>query len=96
MSFFRERDISDIDQSHALQSLVAMETLKRSQISEETITSLICCPVRNERSANVIGKSLMDGSGHDTVSEALKLLLSHTVGLPHGTCVYTVINAWHT
>ncbi|KAI4832225.1 hypothetical protein KUCAC02_015199 [Chaenocephalus aceratus] len=50
----RERDISDIDQSHALQSLVAMETLKRSQISEETITSLICCPVRNERSANVI------------------------------------------
>ncbi|KAK5899506.1 hypothetical protein CesoFtcFv8_008982 [Champsocephalus esox] len=50
----RERDISDIDQSHALQSMVAMETLKRSQISEETITSLVCCPVRNERSANVI------------------------------------------
>ncbi|KAF3852162.1 hypothetical protein F7725_005517 [Dissostichus mawsoni] len=25
-----------------------------SQISEETITSLICCPVRNERSTNVI------------------------------------------
>ncbi|KAK1886671.1 cGMP-specific 3'5'-cyclic phosphodiesterase, partial [Dissostichus eleginoides] len=50
----RERDISDIDQSHALQTLVAMETLKMSQISEETITSLICCPVRNERSTNVI------------------------------------------
>ncbi|XP_034067637.1 cGMP-specific 3',5'-cyclic phosphodiesterase-like [Gymnodraco acuticeps] len=50
----RERDVSNIDQSHALKTLVAMETLKTSQISEETITSLICCPVRNERSTNVI------------------------------------------
>ncbi|XP_063738862.1 cGMP-specific 3',5'-cyclic phosphodiesterase-like isoform X2 [Eleginops maclovinus] len=50
----REHDISDIDQSYALQTLVAMETLKMSQISEETITSLVCCPVRNERSENVI------------------------------------------
>ncbi|XP_059184522.1 cGMP-specific 3',5'-cyclic phosphodiesterase [Centropristis striata] len=50
----RERDISDIDPSHALRTLVAMKTLNMSESSEESIRSLICCPVRNERSENVI------------------------------------------
>lgn len=66
MPFFRERDISDIDPSHALQTLVAMETLNMSKNSEESMKSLICCPVRNERSENVIGKSLFNRNGHDT------------------------------
>uniref|UniRef100_A0A3Q3KYR4 Phosphodiesterase n=1 Tax=Mastacembelus armatus TaxID=205130 RepID=A0A3Q3KYR4_9TELE len=50
----RERDISDIDPSYALQTLATMETLNMSESTEESIKSLICCPVRNERSENVI------------------------------------------
>ncbi|XP_070684470.1 cGMP-specific 3',5'-cyclic phosphodiesterase [Pempheris klunzingeri] len=50
----RERDISDIDPSHALRTLVTMETLNMSESSEESMKSLICCPVRNERSEDVI------------------------------------------
>ncbi|XP_040892453.1 cGMP-specific 3',5'-cyclic phosphodiesterase [Toxotes jaculatrix] len=50
----RERDISDIDPSYALRTLVTMETLNVSESSEGSIKSLICCPVRNERSENVI------------------------------------------
>ncbi|XP_071360105.1 cGMP-specific 3',5'-cyclic phosphodiesterase [Trachinotus anak] len=50
----RERDISDIDPSYALRTLVAMETFNMSESSEGSIKSLICCPVRNERSENVI------------------------------------------
>ncbi|KAM8773573.1 cGMP-specific 3',5'-cyclic phosphodiesterase isoform 1-T1 [Acanthopagrus schlegelii] len=49
----RERDISDIDPSYALRTLVAMETLNMSESSGESM-SLICCPVRNERSEDVI------------------------------------------
>lgn len=54
----RERDVSDVDPSDALQTLVTMETLNMMESSEGSIRSLICCPVRNERSENVIGKSL--------------------------------------
>ncbi|XP_062281753.1 cGMP-specific 3',5'-cyclic phosphodiesterase-like [Scomber scombrus] len=50
----RERDISDVDPSYALQTLVGMETLNMSESSEGSIKSLICCPVRNERSEDVI------------------------------------------
>ncbi|XP_042254622.1 cGMP-specific 3',5'-cyclic phosphodiesterase [Thunnus maccoyii] len=50
----RELDISDIDPSYALRTLVAMETLNMSESSEGSIKSLICCPVRNESSENVI------------------------------------------
>ncbi|XP_070769421.1 cGMP-specific 3',5'-cyclic phosphodiesterase [Enoplosus armatus] len=50
----RERNISDIDPSYALRTLVAMETLNMSESSDESIKSLICCPVRNERSEDVI------------------------------------------
>uniref|UniRef100_A0A672I3I6 Phosphodiesterase n=1 Tax=Salarias fasciatus TaxID=181472 RepID=A0A672I3I6_SALFA len=49
-----ERDIRDIDSSYAAQTLMAMKTLNMSTSSEESISSLICCPVRNERSENVI------------------------------------------
>ncbi len=67
ISFFREHDIRDIDPSYALRTLVAMETLNMSDGSEESIKSLICCPVRNERSEDVIGESLLNGTGHDTL-----------------------------
>ncbi|CAJ1052177.1 cGMP-specific 3'%2C5'-cyclic phosphodiesterase [Xyrichtys novacula] len=50
----RERDISDIDQSYALRTLSAMETINLSDSSDESVKSLICCPVRNERSEDVI------------------------------------------
>ncbi|KAM7394200.1 hypothetical protein PAMP_021013 [Pampus punctatissimus] len=50
----RERDISNIDPSYALRTLVTMETLNMSESSEGSIKSLICCPVRNEKSENVI------------------------------------------
>ncbi|XP_067355830.1 cGMP-specific 3',5'-cyclic phosphodiesterase [Channa argus] len=50
----RERDVRDIDSSHALRSLVTMETLNMSGSSDGSIKSLICCPVRNERSEHVI------------------------------------------
>ncbi|XP_041789914.1 cGMP-specific 3',5'-cyclic phosphodiesterase [Chelmon rostratus] len=50
----RERNISDIDPSYALRTLVAMDTLNMSVSSEESMKSLICCPVRNERSEDVI------------------------------------------
>ncbi|XP_044046557.1 cGMP-specific 3',5'-cyclic phosphodiesterase [Siniperca chuatsi] len=50
----RERDISEIDPSYALRTLVAVETLNMSESSEESINSLICCPVRNEMSEDVI------------------------------------------
>ncbi|XP_034452405.1 cGMP-specific 3',5'-cyclic phosphodiesterase-like [Hippoglossus hippoglossus] len=49
-----ERDISVIDPSYALRTLVTMETLNMSESSEGSVKSLICCPVRNERSENVI------------------------------------------
>ncbi|XP_051240611.1 cGMP-specific 3',5'-cyclic phosphodiesterase-like [Dicentrarchus labrax] len=50
----RERDISDLDPSYALRTLLAMETLNMSESSGEPMRSLICCPVRNERSEDVI------------------------------------------
>ncbi|KAG7238387.1 hypothetical protein INR49_030894 [Caranx melampygus] len=50
----RERDISDIDPSYAFRTLVTMATLNMAESSEGSIKSLICCPVRNERSENVI------------------------------------------
>ncbi|KAM9363684.1 cGMP-specific 3',5'-cyclic phosphodiesterase [Symphorus nematophorus] len=50
----RERDIRDVDPSFALQTLVAMETLNMSESAEGSLRSLICCPVRNERSEDVI------------------------------------------
>ena len=61
VSLFRERDISDIDPSYALRTLVAMETLNMSESSGESM-SLICCPVRNERSEDVIGESVVNGN----------------------------------
>ncbi|XP_070843788.1 cGMP-specific 3',5'-cyclic phosphodiesterase [Chaetodon trifascialis] len=50
----RARDISDVDPSYALQTLVEMDPLNVSASSEESMKSLICCPVRNERSEGVI------------------------------------------
>ncbi|XP_078809870.1 cGMP-specific 3',5'-cyclic phosphodiesterase-like [Oryzias latipes] len=50
----RERDISDIDPSYACQTLKTMKTLNMAKCSEESVRSIICCPVRNERSENVI------------------------------------------
>ncbi|XP_074552029.1 cGMP-specific 3',5'-cyclic phosphodiesterase [Halichoeres trimaculatus] len=50
----REHDISDIDQSYARRTMLAMETLNMSESCEESMKSLICCPVRNERSEDVI------------------------------------------
>ncbi|XP_029134727.2 cGMP-specific 3',5'-cyclic phosphodiesterase [Labrus bergylta] len=50
----REHDVSDIDQSYALRTLLAMETLNMFESSDESMKSLICCPVRNERSEDVI------------------------------------------
>ncbi|XP_054461118.1 cGMP-specific 3',5'-cyclic phosphodiesterase [Anoplopoma fimbria] len=50
----RERDLSNIDPTHAFRTLVSMETLNMSESSEESTQSVICCPVRNERSENVI------------------------------------------
>uniref|UniRef100_A0AAQ5ZBW9 Phosphodiesterase n=1 Tax=Amphiprion ocellaris TaxID=80972 RepID=A0AAQ5ZBW9_AMPOC len=63
----RERDISDIDPTYALQTLMAMETLNMSKTSEESVMSLICCPVRNERSENVIAVcQLMNKQSRDS------------------------------
>ncbi|KAF1395172.1 hypothetical protein PFLUV_G00008780 [Perca fluviatilis] len=63
----RHRDISDVDQSSALRTLVAMKTLNMSKSSEESIKSLICCPVRNERSENVIAVcQLMNKKSRDS------------------------------
>lgn len=56
--FFREGDITDIDPSYACQTLKTMKTLNMAKCSEESISSIICCPVRNERSENVIGRFL--------------------------------------
>ncbi|KAM4595834.1 cGMP-specific 3',5'-cyclic phosphodiesterase [Fundulus diaphanus] len=50
----REHDISDIDPSHACQTMIAMETLNMAKSTVESERSIICCPVRNERSENVI------------------------------------------
>ncbi|TKS68118.1 cGMP-specific 3',5'-cyclic phosphodiesterase [Collichthys lucidus] len=49
-----ERDIRDIDPSYALRTLVAMKTLNMSESSGESVKSMICCPVRNEQSEDVI------------------------------------------
>ncbi|KAG8014823.1 cGMP-specific 3' [Nibea albiflora] len=49
-----QRDIRDIDPSYALRTLVAMETLNMSESSGESVRSMICCPVRNEQSEDVI------------------------------------------
>ncbi|XP_027138344.1 cGMP-specific 3',5'-cyclic phosphodiesterase [Larimichthys crocea] len=50
----RQRDIRDIDPSYALRTLVAMKTLNMSESSGESVKSMICCPVRNEQSEDVI------------------------------------------
>ncbi|KAM4749753.1 cGMP-specific 3',5'-cyclic phosphodiesterase [Anableps anableps] len=50
----REHDIRDIDLSHACQTMMAMETLNMAKSTVESERSIICCPVRNERSENVI------------------------------------------
>ncbi|XP_030003474.1 cGMP-specific 3',5'-cyclic phosphodiesterase [Sphaeramia orbicularis] len=63
----RERNISDLDPKYALQTLVTMETLNVSQTSHESIKNLICCPVRNERSENVIAVcQLMNKGARDS------------------------------
>lgn len=80
---FRERDISAIDPSHALRTLVAMETLNMAESSEESIRSLICCPVRNERSEDVIGEYLLNDNAYYTLFICLSCiyaLRSQTVG----------------
>uniref|UniRef100_A0A673AK61 PDEase domain-containing protein n=1 Tax=Sphaeramia orbicularis TaxID=375764 RepID=A0A673AK61_9TELE len=52
---------------YALQTLVTMETLNVSQTSHESIKNLICCPVRNERSENVIAVcQLMNKGARDS------------------------------
>lgn len=63
--FFRQRDIRDIDPSYALRTLVAMKTLNMSESSGESVKSMICCPVRNEQSEDVIGESVSNVSDHD-------------------------------
>ncbi|XP_068583315.1 cGMP-specific 3',5'-cyclic phosphodiesterase [Cebidichthys violaceus] len=50
----RERDFRDVDPSYAFQTMVSTKILNISEISEESMKSVICCPVRNERSENVI------------------------------------------
>uniref|UniRef100_A0A8C5I519 Phosphodiesterase n=1 Tax=Gouania willdenowi TaxID=441366 RepID=A0A8C5I519_GOUWI len=50
----RERDIIDVDPSYALQSLMAVKTLNISKVSDDSRQSLVCCPVTNEQSENVI------------------------------------------
>ncbi|KAI3352439.1 hypothetical protein L3Q82_005393 [Scortum barcoo] len=63
----RERDIREIDPSFALRTLVAMEMLNMSASSEESIKSLICCPVRNEKSEDVIAVcQLMNKQSRDS------------------------------
>uniref|UniRef100_A0AAX7UIE7 Phosphodiesterase n=1 Tax=Astatotilapia calliptera TaxID=8154 RepID=A0AAX7UIE7_ASTCA len=49
-----EHDLRNIDPSCAFRTLTSMETLNMSKSSDELKRSLICCPVRNERSENVI------------------------------------------
>lgn len=62
--FLREHNISDVDSSFALQTLVAMETLNISEGSGDRMKNLICCPVRNERSKDVIGRCCFIGIRH--------------------------------
>uniref|UniRef100_UPI003AAA71EF cGMP-specific 3',5'-cyclic phosphodiesterase n=1 Tax=Centroberyx gerrardi TaxID=166262 RepID=UPI003AAA71EF len=63
----REHDTSDVDPAYALQTLVTMETLNMSDGSQEPIRSLICCPVRNERSERVIAVcQLMNKQSRDS------------------------------
>ncbi|XP_030599239.1 cGMP-specific 3',5'-cyclic phosphodiesterase [Archocentrus centrarchus] len=63
----REHDIRDIDPSYAFRTLTSMETLNMSKSSEESKRSLICCPVRNERSENVIAVcQLMNKQSRDS------------------------------
>ncbi|XP_068448034.1 cGMP-specific 3',5'-cyclic phosphodiesterase [Clinocottus analis] len=50
----RERDLRDVDQSHAIRTLVSKESLNVSEGSEDSTKSAICCPIRNERSEHVI------------------------------------------
>ncbi|KAL6110076.1 uncharacterized protein ACO6RY_19231 [Pungitius sinensis] len=50
----RERDFGDLDPSNALKTLVCKKTLNMSDGSEASRNSVICCPVRNEMSENVI------------------------------------------
>uniref|UniRef100_A0A8C5I3X5 Phosphodiesterase n=1 Tax=Gouania willdenowi TaxID=441366 RepID=A0A8C5I3X5_GOUWI len=49
-----KRDIIDVDPSYALQSLMAVKTLNISKVSDDSRQSLVCCPVTNEQSENVI------------------------------------------
>ncbi|XP_029020124.1 cGMP-specific 3',5'-cyclic phosphodiesterase-like [Betta splendens] len=50
----REHDISDIDPSHALRTAATGRTLNAPGSGEGSTRSLICCPVRNGRSDDVI------------------------------------------
>ncbi|XP_077936140.1 cGMP-specific 3',5'-cyclic phosphodiesterase isoform X1 [Gasterosteus aculeatus] len=50
----RERDFGDLDPSNALKTLACKKTLNMSDVSEASMNSAICCPVRNEMSENVI------------------------------------------
>ncbi|XP_023189233.1 cGMP-specific 3',5'-cyclic phosphodiesterase-like [Xiphophorus maculatus] len=50
----REHDISDIDLSHACETMRATETVNMAKSAVESERSIVCCPVRNERSENVI------------------------------------------
>ncbi|KAM4603377.1 cGMP-specific 3',5'-cyclic phosphodiesterase [Polymixia lowei] len=62
----RERDIDDVDPACALRTLRTMETLNMSDSTQDSQRSLICCPVRNERSEKVIAVcQLKDKRGRD-------------------------------
>ncbi|KAM6939941.1 cGMP-specific 3',5'-cyclic phosphodiesterase [Xenentodon cancila] len=50
----REQGISDLDPSYACRTLVTMETLNMAKSPVESARSIICCPVRNERSEDVL------------------------------------------
>lgn len=63
----REHDLRNIDPSYAFRTLTSMETLNMSKSSDELKRSLICCPVRNERSENVIAVcQLMNKQSRDS------------------------------
>uniref|UniRef100_A0A669BXD3 Phosphodiesterase n=1 Tax=Oreochromis niloticus TaxID=8128 RepID=A0A669BXD3_ORENI len=62
-----EHDLRNIDPSYAFRTLTSMETLNMSKSSDELKRSVICCPVRNERSENVIAVcQLMNKQSRDS------------------------------
>uniref|UniRef100_I3JQP7 Phosphodiesterase n=1 Tax=Oreochromis niloticus TaxID=8128 RepID=I3JQP7_ORENI len=62
-----KHDLRNIDPSYAFRTLTSMETLNMSKSSDELKRSVICCPVRNERSENVIAVcQLMNKQSRDS------------------------------